>query len=264
MRTSTAIVFAALAFVVTGAAGAATPSGNQDRGGLVYRYYAGVGYRFQPLLTFANLQTAVSRRDTANARRLARALLARGVRKGGAIYWPYDFSFGGGPSSWTSGFTQAVAANALARAGMLLRDDTLETAAARAFAGLRRTLLFPMAGGGLWIREYSYTGQVILNAQLESVLELRSYAAIAKTPSALTSRASSSARRRVSCAVRSWLLGPVPAGRSGGRHALRGVPRRSAAAAGVDLPRPIWRATYLGGVGACAERRRNPGGRGDS
>jgi hypothetical protein len=184
MRTSTAIFFTALAFVVTGSSGAATPAGIQDRGGLVYRYYAGAGYRFQPLLSFANLQQAVSRRDASTARRLARALVVHGVRTGGALYWPYDFSFGGGPSSWTSGFTQAVAANALARAGVLLRDDSLETAAARAFAGLRRTLLLPMAGGGLWIREYSYTGQVILNAQLESVLELDSYAAIARTASA--------------------------------------------------------------------------------
>jgi hypothetical protein len=184
MRTSTAIFFTALAFVVTGSSGAATPAGIQDRGGLVYRYYAGAGYRFQPLLSFANLQQAVSRRDASTARRLARALVVHGVRTGGALYWPYDFSFGGGPSSWTSGFTQAVAANALARASVLLRDDSLETAATRAFAGLRRTLLLPMAGGGLWIREYSYTGQVILNAQLESVLELDSYAAIARTASA--------------------------------------------------------------------------------
>jgi hypothetical protein len=184
MRTSTAIFFTALAFVVTGSSGAATPAGIQDRGGLVYRYYAGAGYRFQPLLSFANLQRAVSRRDASTARRLARALVVHGVRTGGALYWPYDFSFGGGPSSWTSGFTQAVAANALARASVLLRDDSLETAATRAFAGLRRTLLLPMAGGGLWIREYSYTGQVILNAQLESVLELDSYAAIARTASA--------------------------------------------------------------------------------
>jgi hypothetical protein len=184
MRTSTAIFVTAFAFVVTGSSGAATPAGSQDRGGLVYRYYAGAGYRFQPLLSFANLQQAVSRRDASTARRLARALVVHGVRTGGALYWPYDFSFGGGPSSWTSGFTQAVAANALARAGVLLRDDSLETAAARAFAGLRRTLLLPMAGGGLWIREYSYTGQVILNAQLESVLELDSYAAIARTASA--------------------------------------------------------------------------------
>jgi D-glucuronyl C5-epimerase C-terminus len=246
MRTSTAIFIIALAFFVTGSSGAATPAGNQDRSGLVYRYYAGAGYRFQPLLSFANLENAVSRRDTSTAQRLARALLARGVRTGDAVYWPYDFSFGGGPSSWTSGFTQAVAANALARAGVLLRDDSLQTAAARAFAGLRRTLLLPMAGGGLWIREYSYTGQVILNAQLESVLELDSYASIAKTASArLVARVleRTSARLLPQFDLGCW-----------GRYQLGGAAADTHYEAyHVDLlrrlaathPDPIWRETYL-------------------
>lgn len=246
MRTTTAMFVTALAFVVIGSAGAATPSGMQDRGGLVYRYYAGAGYRFQPLLSFANLQSAVTRRDASNARRLAQALLARGVRHGAALYWPYDFSFGGGPSTWTSGFTQAVAANALARAGVLLRDDSLEAAAASAFAGLRRTLLIPMAGGGLWIREYSYTGQVILNAQLESVLQLDSYAAIAKTPSARTVA-------RVLERTSARLLPQFDLG-CWGRYQLGGLAADTHYEAyHVDLlrrlastyPDPIWRDTYL-------------------
>lgn len=247
MRTSTAIFVTALAFVVTGVAGAATPpAGTQDRGGLVYRYYAGAGYRFQPLLSFANLQHAVSRRDASTARRLARALLDRGVPVGAALYWPYDFSFGGGPSSWTSGFTQAVAANALARAGALLGDESLETAAARAFAGLRRTLLLPMTGGGLWIREYSYTGQVILNAQLESVLELDSYASIARTASA---RAVARILERTSAR----LLPQFDLG-CWGRYQLGGAAADTHYEAyHVDLlrrlaaahPDPIWRETYL-------------------
>jgi len=247
MRTSTAIFVTALAFVVTGVAGAATPpAGTQDRGGLVYRYYAGAGYRFQPLLSFANLQHAVSRRDASTARRLARALLDRGVPVGAALYWPYDFSFGGGPSSWTSGFTQAVAANALARAGALLGDESLQTAAARAFAGLRRTLLLPMTGGGLWIREYSYTGQVILNAQLESVLELDSYASIARTASA---RAVARILERTSAR----LLPQFDLG-CWGRYQLGGAAADTHYEAyHVDLlrrlaaahPDPIWRETYL-------------------
>ena len=246
MRTSTAIFITALAFVVTASSGAATPAGNQDRGGLVYRYYAGAGYRFQPLLSFSNLESAVSRRDASTARSLAQQLLARGVRTGGALYWPYDFSFGGGPPSWTSGFTQAVAANALARAGVLLRDRSLEAAAARAFAGLRRTLLLPMAGGGLWIREYSYTGQVILNAQLESVLELDSYASIARTVGArMVARIleRTSARLLPQFDLGCW-----------GRYQLGGAAADTHYEAyHVDLlrrlaavhPDPIWRATYL-------------------
>ena len=60
---------------------------------------------------------------------------------------------------------------------------SLGRAADAAFRGLRETLLMPL-GGGSWIREYSYTSQVILNAQLESLLAIESYARIAKTAAA--------------------------------------------------------------------------------
>jgi hypothetical protein len=182
MRIVITAAVAAVALSVGGRAIAA-PLDVHDRQGLVYRYYAGAGLRFQPLLSFARLDDAVSHRDAAGTRRLAAALLAHGVRSGDALYWPYDFSFGGGAPGWTSGFTQAVAANSLARAGRLLRDGSLAVSAAGAFRGLRRTLLLPV-DGGLWVREYSFTHELILNAQLESVLALESYAAVATSASA--------------------------------------------------------------------------------
>lgn len=173
-------VLATSVLVVLVAAGPAAAA-DRTKDGLVYRYYAPYGYRFQPLLSFASLNRAVSDRDSSRARRLAAALLNRGVHRGGALYWEYDFSFGGGPSRWTSGFTQAIAAQALARAGVLLRDPWLESAADAAFRALPHGLLLHVPGG-LWIREYGYTEQVILNAQLQSVLALESYASIAQTP----------------------------------------------------------------------------------
>jgi D-glucuronyl C5-epimerase C-terminus len=177
MRRAIAIVFViAVSAVSAGAADAADRTAN----GLVYRYYAPYGYRFQPLLSFASLNRTVSAHDVRGARRLAAALLSRGVRHGDALYWDYDFSFGGGPARWQSGFTQAVAAQALARAGVLLRDPYLESAADAAFRALRHGLLLRV-DGGLWIREYGFTQQVILNAQLQSVLALESYASIAQT-----------------------------------------------------------------------------------
>jgi D-glucuronyl C5-epimerase-like protein len=175
-----ALAALSILIVLTATAGSAQAA-DRTNGGLVYRYYAPYGYRFQPLLSFGNLNRAVSDRNPAAARQLAAALLARGVRRGGALYWEYDFSFGGGPSRWTSGFTQAVAAQALARAGVLLRDPSLESAADAAFRALSHGLLLQVHGG-LWIREYGYTQQVILNAQLQSVLALESYASIAQTP----------------------------------------------------------------------------------
>jgi hypothetical protein len=156
---------------------------NANHAGLVFQHYPGIGYRFQPLLSFAALNRHVSYRRPHAVRRLAAALLERSVRSGDALYWQYDFSYLGGPVSWRSGFTQAVAAQALARAGVLLRDPLLGAAAAAAFRGLRPTLLIPVAGGS-WIREYGFTQQVILNAQLQSIVSIESYAAIAKSAAA--------------------------------------------------------------------------------
>ena len=141
-------------------------------------------YRFQPLLSFAALNQNVSQRRAYAARRIAAALLGRAVRSGDALFWEYDFSYQGGPAPWRSGFAQAVAAQALARAGAFLGEPLLGAAADAAFlCGLRPTLLLPTAGG-LWIREYGFTQQVILNAQLQSILSLESYAVFAKSAAA--------------------------------------------------------------------------------
>jgi hypothetical protein len=154
----------------------------EDADGLVFRYYAPYGYRFQPLLSFAKLNEAVATHKAAAAHRLAAALVARGVRRGDALYWQYDFPYGG-PVPWTSGFAQAVGAQALARTGILVADRSLIRAAEASFRALRKTLLMPL-GGGAWVREYGFTHQAILNAQLQSLISLASYAKIVKTAEA--------------------------------------------------------------------------------
>jgi hypothetical protein len=111
------------------------------------------------------------------------ALLARGQRQGTALYWRYDFPYQGGPVPWSSGFVQAVAAQALARAGQLLGRPALLRPARAALNALRQGLLLHV-GGGLWIREYGFTQQVILNSQLQSLISLRSYARVVATPEA--------------------------------------------------------------------------------
>jgi len=246
MRTQIVIsVIAALALSV-GTARAGDAPRNVERGqGLVYRYYAGLGYRFQPLLSFGNLNDAVSAHDAPAARRLASALIARGVRRGGALYWQYDFPFGGSPAGWTSGFAQAVAAQALARTGKLTGDPAYTAAGDAAFRALRRTLLMPL-GGGSWIREYSFTHQAILNAQLESILALDSYARVRKT--------AASARVAGDVEVAARTLLPRFEVNCWGRYELGGAPadlhyqtyhvellRRMASRHHEE----IWKATYL-------------------
>jgi hypothetical protein len=218
---------------------------NANADGLVFRHYAGVGYRFQPLLSFAALNGNVSHRRCHAARRLAAALLRRAVRSGDALYWEYDFSYGGGPVPWRSGFAQAVAAQALARAGVLLRDPLLGAAAAASFRGLRRTLLMPLAGGS-WIREYGFTHEVILNAQLQSIISLESYAAIAKSGNARrVARDLIVAARRVLPAfdMGCWSRYELGGGAASLRYQLYHVKLLRQLA--ETHAAPIWRNTYI-------------------
>jgi hypothetical protein len=105
------------------------------------------------------------------------ALVARGIRQGKTLLWEYRFPFGG-PPVWTSGFAQAVGAQALARSGDLLGDQSLLDAAERAFTALPGGLSLPL-GGGMWVREYGFADIAILNAQLQSILSLDEYARLA-------------------------------------------------------------------------------------
>jgi D-glucuronyl C5-epimerase C-terminus/PASTA domain len=162
---------------------AGTASDRQSASGVVFRYYPGSGWQFQPLLSFEHLNSLVTAGQARAAQRLVQALLARGERQGAAIYWRYDFPFAGGPVPWSSGFVQAIAAQALARASRLLEQPALLRPAQAALRGLRQGLLLRV-GGGLWIREYGFTRQVILNSQLQSLLSLRSYAGLVATPDA--------------------------------------------------------------------------------
>jgi PKD repeat protein len=223
------------------------PRGSSDGhgDGLTFRSYAGAGYQFQPLLSFAALNSRVSHKRWCAVRRLASALVARAVRSGDAAYWEYGFSFAGGPEPWRSGFAQAVAAQALARAGALLQDPALSAAAAAAFRGLRGPLLMRRSGGA-WVREYGFTNEVILNAQLQSIISLDSYAAVADSaPGRRLAQELAVAARRlmprfdVGCWARYELGGGAASLHYQTYHVE--LLRRLAA----TRPEPIWRRTYL-------------------
>jgi peptidoglycan hydrolase-like protein with peptidoglycan-binding domain len=141
--------------------------------GVMYRYFPAHGLQFHPIANFAQLNSLVRKGKREEVRRLADALAARAVPLGRALIWEYYFPFGG-PSLWTSGFAQAVAAQALARSGALLEDPSLFTQARAAFQAIPAEYAMELAGG-LWIQEYSYGGLAILNAQLQSLLSLSDY-----------------------------------------------------------------------------------------
>ncbi|MES1248865.1 MAG: D-glucuronyl C5-epimerase family protein [Actinomycetota bacterium] len=129
--------------------------------GVVYRWFPNEGLEFHPLASFSAL-------DNTPQPDLAQALVDRGIPRDGTLVWEYAFRFGSGHPPWTSGMAQAVAAQALARAGF---DD----AARRAYLAVPRLTMQTSAGP--WIRLYSFTREVVLNAQLQTVVSLFDYGA---------------------------------------------------------------------------------------
>ena len=157
-----AIVVALLALPSTAAASrdVEAPDGAVYRAGLTGRY-------FHPLGSFGKLNHAVMAGHRRRAKRLATSLIARGHRQGRfGLVWYYNVP--GGRSGWTSGLAQAVAAQALARAGE-------PKAARRAFLVIPSRLLIRLPQGP-WIKLYGYSDVVVLNAQLQAALSIGHYA----------------------------------------------------------------------------------------
>jgi hypothetical protein len=136
--------------------------------GVIYRAGWGYGLQFHPLANVAALNGHVAGGRKAKAAELAAALVARAVpRRGHGTAWEYYFPFGGGAAPWTSGMAQAVGAQALAHAGR-------NGAAKKAFGSIPGRLVQSLAAGP-WIRLYDFSGLVVLNAQLQTVISLRDY-----------------------------------------------------------------------------------------
>ena len=142
--------------------------------GTWYRAFPGIGFQFHPLENFGKLNSFVAQKNSARAEQLAQALLARSVPRFGGLAWEYYFRFEGGRPPWISGMAQAVAAQALSRAGTLLADPTLMAASQRAY----RTVpsLTRAVSTGPWIRIYAFNNETVLNAQLQTILSLQDYA----------------------------------------------------------------------------------------
>ncbi len=149
-----------------------------DQDGVVYRYFAGRCFEFHPLADFGALNAHIAAHDADATQRLADALIARGVyQSGGGIAWEYTFPYAGGRAPWLSGMAQAVAAQAFAGAAALVPER--ETAYMREAQGAYRVIpkhLLTSVPAGPWIRLYSFGSLRVLNAQLQTVVSLQSYA----------------------------------------------------------------------------------------
>ncbi len=149
-----------------------------DSNGIVYRYMTGLGFEFHPLANFGALNGKVAGGTPESVQRLAQALVERGVpQRGGGLGWEYYFNYSGGRAPWLSGMAQAVAAQAFSRAaGVDEAGSTSLTAVARAAFRAIPGRLVVRRSSGPWIRLYGFNRNVVLNAQLQSLLSLRDYA----------------------------------------------------------------------------------------
>lgn len=147
-------------------------------GGIVYRYFPATCFEFHPLANFAALNAAAASGNVERTSELAAALIERGVREGGGgIGWEYYFDYAGGEAPWLSGFAQAVAAQAFAHASTLLSGEAPQLLAEAGAA--YRTIpgrLDEQLPEGPWIKLYSFNRDAVLNAQLQTVISLGSYA----------------------------------------------------------------------------------------
>ena len=144
-----------------------------DSEGVVYRWFPYKGLEFHPLASFSALANAASSHDVEKTQSLAYALLDRAVPRGPRLIWEYSFGFGIGRPPWASGMAEALAAQALARAGALLGDARLTAAAARAYAAVPQ--LVTNTSVGPWIQLYGFDREIILNAQLQTIVSLTEY-----------------------------------------------------------------------------------------
>ena len=106
-------------------------------------------------------------------------------QQGGGIAWEYFFDYSGGRAPWLSGMAQAVAAQAFARTAALVPDQ--ETALMREARAAYRAIpshLLTSVAAGPWIRLYSFQSLRVLNAQLQAIVSLQSYATTAEDPDA--------------------------------------------------------------------------------
>ena len=146
-----------------------------DADGVVYRYFSGRCFEFHPLANFGALNAdiaggktdaATRARDCAGGssrppgRRWARlGVLLQLQQRAGAV------ALGDGQAVAAQAFTAAAAG-----------DPSLAATAASAYRTISSRHLLTSVAAGPWIRLYSFTPLVVLNAQLQTVISLQTYA----------------------------------------------------------------------------------------
>ncbi|MEJ7782835.1 MAG: D-glucuronyl C5-epimerase family protein, partial [Solirubrobacteraceae bacterium] len=164
-------------------------------GAVVLQYYDGRGWQLQPLATWGQINALAARclaasqsredgeRTCPQQRKRLRerldTMLDLAVPRGGRYpAWEYFFPYSGGSPPWVSGMSQATAAQALARAGSALDEDSYRDEAREVLGAFehRPPLGVAVSGpdDGDHYALYSVQPDLrVLNAELQAVLALR-------------------------------------------------------------------------------------------
>ncbi|HET9124870.1 MAG TPA: D-glucuronyl C5-epimerase family protein [Solirubrobacteraceae bacterium] len=156
---------------------------------LEWQYYPGQGIQLQELGSFGAANGMWQAGQITQLTQLLSELIPLATGRGGGLTWEYLFSFDGGSPPWTSAMSQATALQALSHAYQATHDDSYLTTAARALTIFTKTpaqngVMVPTPRGVRFV-QYTFTpGTPILNAFLQSLIGLDTYAQVSGNPTA--------------------------------------------------------------------------------
>jgi hypothetical protein len=159
---------------------------------LVWEYYPGQGLQLQVLGTFgeANGMYTAGPAEYPAMEQVLSEMIPLASRRGGATTWEYYFSFDGGTPPWTSAMSQATGLEALSRAYLATKNPYYLQVAASALGIFSKP---PPVGvtvpTTLGVRFLQYTfapSLLIINADLQTLIGLDTYAQVSGNPAAQT------------------------------------------------------------------------------
>jgi hypothetical protein len=150
---------------------------------LEWEYYPGQGLQLQVLGSFGEANGLWQAGQDTQLTQLLAELIPLASDRAGGLTWEYYFAWEGGAPPWTSAMSQATALQALSHAYQATQNPYYLTIAARALSIFTKT---PAQGGvmvptsrGVRFVQYSFTpGTSILNAFLQSLIGLDTYAQV--------------------------------------------------------------------------------------
>jgi D-glucuronyl C5-epimerase C-terminus len=159
---------------------------------LVWEYYPGQGLQLQVLGTFgeANGMYTAGPSQYPAMEQLLSQMIPLASRRGGGTTWEYYFSFDGGAPPWTSAMSQATGLEALSRAYLATKNPYYLQVAASAMAVFGKPppvgVTVPTALGVRFLQYTFAPSLLIINADLQTLIGLDSYAQVSGNTTAQT------------------------------------------------------------------------------